>query len=364
MLQEKLLAWFVQNARRLPWRGTRDAYRVWVSEIMLQQTQVATVIDYFTRFMESFPTVTVLADASEEDVLRHWEGLGYYRRARQLHAAARVIRDAHAGCFPEDFAAVLALPGVGRYTAGAVLSIAKNQRLPILEANTVRLFARLIALEEPVNTAAAQKRLWAYAESLVASEKYPPGEVNQALMEVGSLVCTPRGPRCDACPLRDFCEAHQQDRVAEIPVAAPKMRYEDRREAAVVITRPAPQGTEVCLLRYAPHQRWGGLWDFPRTEVPEDAAVETLLPAFTRETTGLRVHLGTLMKTLRHSVTKYRITLDCYRGELPAKNAGRLRKKTPHNEEIRWVAIKDLSDYPLSVTGRKIARLVSQAPNP
>lgn len=355
MLQEKLLAWFAQNARTLPWRGTHDAYRVWVSEIMLQQTQVATVIEYFTRFMESFPTVTALADADEDTVLRHWEGLGYYRRARQLHAAARVVRDEHAGRFPTDFTAVLNLPGVGRYTAGAVLSIAENQRLPILEANTFRLFARLLALQQPVNTAAAQKRLWAFAESLLASETHPPGEVNQALMEVGSLVCTPRGPRCGECPLRDFCEARKQGRVSEIPVTPPKMQYEDRCEAAAVIMRDG----HVCLLRYAPEQRWGGLWDFPRTEIPAGAAAETLLPDFTHETTGLRIHLGNLLKTFRHSVTKYRITLDCYSGILPTKNPGRLRKKTPHGEEIRWVGVDDLSEYPLSVTGRKIAKLVA-----
>ncbi len=363
MLQKKLLAWFSRNARTLPWRLTRDPYRVWVSEIMLQQTQVATVVAYFQRFMESFPTVTALANANEQDVLRHWEGLGYYRRARQLHAAARVVRDEHAGRFPTDFAAVLRLPGVGRYTAGAVLSISSGQRLPILEANTVRLFARLMAMQEPVNTAAAQKRLWAYAETLVAPrpEDFPPGEVNQALMEVGSLVCTPRTPGCGACPLRDFCEARRLGTVAEIPVAPPKMQYEDRREAAVVITRASRSGaTEVCLLRYAPHQRWGGLWDFPRTEIPENAAPETVLPAFTQEATGLRMHLGPLMKTFRHGVTKYRITLDCYEGVPDAKNPGRLHKKTPHGNEIRWVAIQNLSEYPLNVTGRKIAKLLAE----
>ena len=361
MFQKNLLAWFSRHARKLPWRETHDPYRVWVSEIMLQQTQVVTVMEYFPRFMESFPTVSALADAPEELVLRHWEGLGYYRRARQLHAAAKVVRDQHGGSFPTDFQSVLKLPGVGRYTAGAILSISRGEHLPILEANTVRLYARLLALELPTHSAAGQKILWEYAEKLVVPREFPPGEVNQALMEVGSLICTPREPACADCPLRDACESHRRECVGRIPVLPPKPQYESRREAAVILRRKEKNSGEtyVCLLRYAPGRRWGGLWDFPRTEIPENQPPEAILPPFLKTTTGLTAHLGTLIKTLRHGVTKYRITLDCYEGILPAgKKAGTLLEKTPLGEEIRWVAMSEISDYPLSVTGRKIAKFL------
>ena len=198
--RRRILAWFRRNARDLPWRRTRDPYAIWVSEIMLQQTQVVTVIGYFERFLAAFPSIADLAAADEQQVLRLWEGLGYYRRARQLHAAARVIVAEHQGRFPRDPEQIRALPGIGRYTAGAIASIGWDAREPILEANTIRVFSRLLAYRGDPQKNAGQQRLWEFAAGVLP--KKDTGLFNQALMELGSEICTPRGPLCDQCPVR------------------------------------------------------------------------------------------------------------------------------------------------------------------
>ena len=222
-LRRRLLTWYAKHARDLPWRRSRDPYRVWISEIMLQQTQVATVRDYFTRFMETFPTVHELAAADETDVLRAWEGLGYYRRARQLHAAAKQLVAEHAGEFPSDPAELQALPGIGRYTAGAIASIAFDKRAPILEANTIRLFSRLIAYRGNPHSTAGQRVLWQVAEEILPQKRV--AHFNQALMELGSLVCTPVAPKCDECPLATVCAAKAAGLQQEIPIAEGAARF-------------------------------------------------------------------------------------------------------------------------------------------
>jgi len=335
----------------LPWRGTRDPYRVWVSEIMLQQTQVATVESFFDRFIEQFPTIADLAASDERQVLRLWEGLGYYRRARQLYAAARVIVDEHQGQFPTNVEAVLALPGIGRYTAGAILSIALDQRLPILEANTIRLFSRLIALNIDPTQSAAQQRLWATAEHVLPRKRC--GEFNQALMELGSNVCTPKSPRCNDCPLANCCAARRNDIVESLPVKRMKTKFIAVDEVAVVI----PKSGRVLLRHCQAGERWAGLWDFPRFAVPNKpgpktyAAIEDLVA----ERTGLRVALGEQLTIIKHGVTKYRITLHCF-AATPTPTKQTLSK----NRHLKWVSHKDLKDYPLSTTGRKISELVAR----
>jgi len=347
-----LLAWFAENGRHdLPWRVDRTPYKVWVSEIMLQQTQVKTVLDYYARFLSAFPDVQALAQAEEETVLRQWEGLGYYRRARQLHAAAKIVAALPCSEFPRSFAEVLALPGIGRYTAGAILSFARDERFPILEANTQRLYARLTALELPVTATEAQKRLWQTAESFVSAEtsSESPCAINTALMDLGNLVCTPQNPLCDVCPLQKWCEAWRRGLTEKIPVPAPKMVYEARTEAALLLENDR---SEVCLVRYVPGEWWAGLWDFPRTRITGDAPKDELRK-FVRETTGLEVEIGEETAKIRHSVTKYRILLHVFRGRL--LNSTNERKETPAGGEIRWVSAKELETFPLCSTGRKIA---------
>lgn len=341
-----LLAWFDAYARDLPWRRTRDLYSIWVSEIMLQQTQVATVIGYYERFLQAFPDVAALAAAPEQQVLRLWEGLGYYRRARQLHAAAKVIVSQHEGEFPRSYEAVRALPGIGRYTAGAILSIGLDQRLPILEANTIRVFSRLIALRADPRTTASQARLWQVAEEIQPADRC--GAFNQALMELGSELCTPKEPDCEHCPVAAQCAAREENLTGQIPLAAKKMKYEDVTETAVVVRRRGKFLVRECQ----PGERWAGLWDFPRfasltaKEVGWlDAAREHL-----QNWLGVQIEPQAHLATTRHGVTRFRITLHVL-------DARWLSGGQP-SESLRWVNRTELALLPLSVTGRKIAGML------
>ncbi len=355
-----LLTWYRTNARDLSWRRTKDPYAIWASEIMLQQTQVATVEKYFSRFLAAFPTVAALAAAKEDDVLRLWEGLGYYRRARQMHAAAKVLVAEHGGCFPSEFAAVHALPGIGRYTAGAILSIAFDSRLPVLEANTVRLLSRLLAYRGSAASSAGQRLLWRFAEELLP--RRGSGDMNQALMELGSLLCTPREPHCGQCPLRSLCPTRKAGLQEEIPAVRPQPAMEDRHEAAVVVVHRG----KVLLRKCDPKERWAGLWDFPRFLLrPSDSKsrgrksakidarmFESQLVEGVRESTGVVIEKPRHIARFRHGVTRFRITLDCF-----CAQSKTIKHRNLDRAKLRLVDPDDLNDYPLSTTGRKLAQL-------
>lgn len=350
-LAAKLLAWFDGEARDLPWRRTSDLYAIWISEIMLQQTQVATVIAYYQRFLARFPDVQSLAAAEEREVLRLWEGLGYYRRARQLHAAAKQVVTEHGGRFPTIYDAVRSLPGIGRYTAGAILSIGTDARLPILEANTIRVLSRLTAFRGEVASTAGQKHLWSIAEAILPAKRV--GTFNQSLMELGSEICTPKSPACDCCPVAHLCEARRRGLVAQIPSPAKRTQYEDLTEAAVVIRHRG----RVLIRQCQPGERWAGLWDFPRfgisAAVPESAAAE--IARATHEMVGVRISSLQPLATLKHGVTRFRITLHSYEARLKTTSAG-----NGHSDLVRWISIEELTEYPLSVTGRKISQLIDR----
>jgi A/G-specific adenine glycosylase len=356
--RRRLLSWYRRHARSLPWRATRDAYPIWVSEIMLQQTQVATVIPYFERFLRRFPTVALLAAADEQDLLRLWEGLGYYRRARQLHAAARRIVVEHAGVFPSGAEAVRRLPGVGRYTAGAILSLAFDARQPILEANTLRLFARLLAFRGDPRAGPGQKLLWNAAEAILP--RHGCGTVNQSLMELGSQICTPRAPRCAACPVAELCASHRAGLQAVIPPPKRKPNVQHVREAAVVVR----DRDRVLLVQRAAGQRWAGLWDFPRFTVEESTASAAKELA-TQVAAACAVKIAFAkpaqpLATLHHGVTRFRITLDVFAASVAAgsRKSTRTGKHAVFAQQ-RWVRPTELPRYPLSTTGRKIAKLVT-----
>lgn len=355
VFRRRLLAWYARHARDLPWRRVRDPYLVWVSEVMLQQTQVETVRPYFERFCGAFPSVGALARAHEDQVLRLWEGLGYYRRARALHAAARQVVELHGGRLPEDVPTLMTLSGVGRYTAGAIASIAYNHRAPIVEANTQRLYARLVALRGAVSGGAQQKRLWQVAEELLPGEDA--STFNQALMDLGALVCTPRGPRCAECPVASLCHARRQGLVGAIPASTKRPATTETREAAVVVRR----GERVLVRRCGPGERWAGLWDFPRFPLegePDPPAGSTLADGVHR-LTGARCTPGGRIATLRHGVTRYRITLECYEA---THAGGRLRAGGDAASE--WATLDRLAELPLSVTGRKIVTLLRAGRTP
>lgn len=361
-LRRNLRGWYRKRARDLPWRKTGNPYYIWISEIMLQQTTVAAVVPYFERFLQRFPDVETLAAAEQEEVLRQWEGLGYYSRARNIHKAARHLVDELGGEFPTSVEGLVALPGIGRYTAGAIVSFAYDRPAPIVEANTLRLYSRLLGYDGDPRSTAGQRVLWAFAESIVPARK--PGEFNQSLMELGSQVCSPSEPDCESCPMLTGCRAFAAGRQHEIPVAARKQEITPVVEVAVAIECDGRY-----LLRRNPEgQRWAGLWDFVRFPIdggdkllpapglrPQRAIPAKLLRVIRQQIsddTGLDVAGLRFLKEIRHSVTRYRIRLQCLNAEADTASAP--------EEDSQWVAPSSFDDFPLSVTGRQLAELLSE----
>ncbi|WP_010585017.1 A/G-specific adenine glycosylase [Schlesneria paludicola] len=344
LFRRQLMAWYSVRARDLPWRRTADAYRIWISEIMLQQTTVAAVIPYFERFLTRFPSVEDLAAAEEADVLRLWEGLGYYSRARNLRRAAQVIVEQYAGRFPADVAELQSLPGIGRYTAGAIASFAFDLRAPIVEANTLRLYCRLLGYEGDPRAREGSELLWQFAEAILPRKN--PGLLNQALMELGATVCIPRNPQCDTCPVQRYCAAFRENRQESIPRPKTRTKITDITEVSIAIQ----QGPQFLLRRRTEKERWAGLWDFVRFEIDPgdpsnliDFMVETV-----RTKTGLSIELGPQIVELKHGVTRYRITLRCF-------VAHRVKGRLLAREEWKWVAPESFHEFPLSVTAREFA---------
>lgn len=294
-MKRALLAWYDRVKRDMPWRREVSAYRTWISEIMLQQTTVATVTPYFGRFLDRFPTIQSLAAAPEEDVLKMWAGLGYYSRARNLRRAAQKIVAEHGGRFPDSYEAVLDLPGIGRYTAGAILSIAFGKPYPVLDGNVIRVFSRLFAIEDDVKKTATVKALWARAEELVDRER--PGDWNQALMELGATVCAPESPRCGGCPLARYCEARKRGLQERLPATPARREPIDLSWTCLWIERDG----RVLLWKRSDDERFlRGHWSLP-------------------EARHLPVPAGERLKTVRHTITHHRITLDVRRAQAPAR---------------------------------------------
>ena len=344
-LRHALLRWFDRSRRDLPWRRDRDPYRIWVSEIMLQQTQVATVVPYFERFLRAFPTVKELAAADEQEVLRLWEGLGYYRRARALHRAARQLVAEHSGVIPNDPAAVAGLPGVGRYTVGAILSQAFDRRLPILEANSQRVLSRLYGRREDPREGPARRWLWAAAEALLPRRRV--GDFNQALMELGALICTPTAPACAVCPLARLCTARRLGIQEAIPRRAASPEPTATREAAGVVWRAG----RVLLAQRPDGGRWAGLWEFPHAPLDEGETHEAAAARLLRELTGVQAVIGTELLTLRHGVNHHHITVVCFEARY---RAGRFR--SAFYTQGRWLRPGELPAFPVSAPQRRLAQ--------
>jgi A/G-specific adenine glycosylase len=342
-LRRALLQWYRRNARVLPWRGVRDPYHVWVSEIMLQQTQVATARPYYERFVARFPTVRALARAPVDRVLAAWSGLGYYRRARHLHAAAGMVVREHAGRVPSEPRAFGALPGVGRYTVGAVLSIGFGAPLAVLDGNVARVLARVFARSWSIRRPAGARALWAVAERLL--DRGSPGDWNQALMELGATVCTPRSPRCDACPLRRFCRARAAGRQEDFPPTAPRPAGVRVRRAVALVER----GGRLLMVRRA-GALLDGLWEPPGVEIgdhePPRRSLVRALAAL-----GVRGALRATPVRIRHTITRRRIEVEVWRctPRAPLPRAGDTRLRGG----IRWVAAGE-GELALSALGRRV----------
>jgi A/G-specific adenine glycosylase len=351
-LHRALLAWYRRHARDLPWRGTTDPYAIWISEIMLQQTQVKTVLPYYDRFLGRFPDVRALADAPLDDVLRVWAGLGYYSRARNLHAAARRILEEHDGKFPDTEAALRALPGVGRYTAGAILSIAFGRDTPVVDGNVMRVLSRVFAIGVDPRSARGQTRFWDVAERLV-----PEGKAsgwNQALMELGALVCVPDNPACFLCPALRLCRAHEAGAVDRFPLR-PR-----RRKAPVVegICAIARRGGRLLFVQRPETGLLGGLWEFPTADLAGGQRGPAAARAFLEKGLGLRGTPGAPLGTVRHLFTHRDLRLTLYPFEV---TEGRVR--AGDYRAHRWIRIGEAKDFPLSVLTEKVCeRLADHEP--
>ena len=341
-LRARLLAWYDANRRDLPWRHSRDPYAIWVSETMLQQTRVETVIPYWERFLERFPDVHALADAKQEDVYAEWAGLGYYSRARNLHAAAKAIVEGHGGSLPDDVDGLRALPGIGRYTAGAVASIAFDRPAAIVDGNVKRVLARLQGIREDIGDRPVEERIWSDAGALVRGER--PGDLNQALMELGATVCTPRSPDCGACPWSRSCEARQSGAPEALPVKARRTAVKKVRGVAVWLER----GGRVLAVKREAGGLLGGLWELPggdlgRGEEPADGARRLLA-----ESLGLRAtHLESAGR-VGHVFTHRSLTLHLLRGRAAP---GRTRRRG--FAEHRWISGDAVAELPSATVTRK-----------
>lgn len=344
-----LLAWWDQGHADWPWRQTRDAYAVWVAEIMLQQTQIATVIPYYERWMARFPTVEALAAASLGDVLKLWEGLGYYSRARNLHAAAEVVVRDHRGRLPETVAGLMKLPGIGRYTAGAIASIAYDIAAPVLDGNVVRVLSRLCDVAEDVTQPATRRWLWKLAEDLLPPTR--PGDFNQALMELGQQVCLPQNPRCLICPLHAPCLARQRGTQLERPVRPPRRATPHFDVAAAVIWRDgSPSREGQFLIAQRPLDGLlGGLWEFPGGKVEPGETLPDALRREIGEELALEVRPGAFLVEIAHAYTHFRITLHAFHA---AYTGGDVEHRGVADHA--WVRLDDLERYAFAVTDRKI----------
>ena len=295
-----LLNWFAEHGRHdLPWQSPRDAYRVWVSEIMLQQTQVSTVIPYFERFMQAFKTLTELANAPIDTVLHYWTGLGYYARARNLHKAAQQIRDLHAGRFPDDYESLLALPGIGRSTAGAILAQAFGLRYPILDGNVKRVLTRLYAIEGWPGNKAVEQELWKLAEANTPQQNVV--DYTQAIMDLGATLCKRGSPNCPACPLSQHCQAYAGGRQCEFPTPKPKKSKPIKQTRMLIIT---DENGRTLLEQRPPAGIWGGLWSFPECEPGVDPG------KWCHDELKLRVATSTTLQPLRHTFSHYHLDIE------------------------------------------------------
>jgi A/G-specific adenine glycosylase len=344
-----LLSWFDRNARTMEWRETRDPYRIWVSEIMLQQTTVSAVLPYYKRFLEVFPTVRDLARAPLDRVLKVWEGLGYYSRARNLHRAARILVETQDGVLPSTVEKLLTLPGVGRSTAGAVASIAFGRTEPILDSNVKRVLARLEGIREDVAKTAVQKALWDASREFVLEGKGR--ETALALMDLGNLVCTPRKPSCPSCPVKTFCRARAAGLQEAIPAKAPRKAI-PHHDVAVAVIRDGKG--RIFIARRPEKGLLGGLWEFPGGIRGADETLEEALARGVREGFGTAVNSLGKIGEVRHAFSHRRMTLHAFRCQI--------RNGTiPPGNGRRWVRRGDLSRFAFPRVSRKIIDLIAEA---
>ncbi len=346
-ISSRLLQWYAANARDLPWRRTRDPYRVWISEIMLQQTQVDTVIPYYRRWLKRFPTVKALAQAPLSGVLTMWEGLGYYSRARNLHKAAQKVMAEFGGRLPRDTASLKSLPGIGRYTAGAIASIAFNVDAAVLDGNVKRVLARVFNIADDVKSPAGERKLWVLAESLMPLGRA--ADHNQALMDLGAAICKPQNPTCLLCPLLGVCEAQRLGVQGKRPVVKKKPPAPHYDVTAAVIRNNG----RVLIAQRPADKLLGGLWEFPGGKREPREGLEECLKREIQEELGMKIEVGRHRLTLKHAFTHFKITLHVFEAEWVGGGPRALEAAA-----FKWVRTSQLVGYAMGKTDRAIARSI------
>lgn len=342
--RSSLLRWFRRNGRPLPWRSTYHPYHVWLSEVMLQQTQMDRGVAYFNRWLLRFPDVQSVAEATSSEVLKIWEGLGYYARGRNLHKAARLLVTQHNGELPETYEELLQLPGIGPYTAAAIASIAFNQDIPVVDANVERVFARLFDIEKPLKSKGVHGEIVDLAEKLLP--KGEAREFNQALMDLGGLICTPKNPDCAICPVASHCKAYLGNFVEDRPIKKAKQPLVEIEMSTGLLLHEG----HIFIQQRLDNDIWGGLWEFPGGRLKEEESPEEAVVREYREETGFTVEVCSKVTTVIHFYTQYRVILHCFRCRLKQES------KLPDLQAAQayhWVADDQLDNYGFPAGHRK-----------
>lgn len=349
-LRSQLLTWYRHQGRDLPWRRTRDPYAIWISEVMLQQTQVKTVIPYYERWLRVFPTLQALAEADQQTVLKQWEGLGYYARARNLHQAAQQIVQGFGGQFPRTLTKAVSLKGIGRTTAGGILSAAFDQPTAILDGNVKRVLARLVILPAPPSKAMPQ--LWALSEAILDREN--PRDFNQALMDLGATLCTRHNPDCLQCPWQRHCAAYNQKAVSDFPMSESRKPLPHKHIGVAVITDAAGN---ILIDRRKQEGLLGGLWEFPGGKIEPEEAVEDCVRREIKEELGIEIEVGDRLITIEHAYTHFKVTLNVFNCKHLSGDPQPLEC-----DEVKWVTLAEIDQYPFpKANGQIIEALKQQA---
>ncbi|NEQ95369.1 MAG: A/G-specific adenine glycosylase [Cyanothece sp. SIO2G6] len=345
-MRRSLLSWYHHHGRDLPWRHNRDPYPIWISEIMLQQTQVKTVIPYYHRWLATFPSIAALANADEQAVLKVWQGLGYYARARNIHKAAQILMEQHHGVFPQEGNAVMALPGIGRTTAGGILSAAFDLPWPILDGNVKRILARLGGLTTPLKS--HTKTLWGWSELLL--DQSHPRDFNQAIMDLGATICVPRSPHCPHCPWTHHCLAYIHNLQAAIPMTEKNAPLPHKNIGVAVIRNARGQ---VLIDRRRPEGLLGGLWEFPGGKVEPGETIADCIVREIQEELGITIQVGAPLTTINHAYSHFRVTLHVHWCDYVAGKPQPLEC-----DEVRWVEPQTLNDYPFPKANEEIIKKI------
>lgn len=353
-IQTSLLNWFAEEGRELPWRKEYSPYHVWISEIMLQQTQMERGVDYFLRWIHRFPSVTAVADAEDKEILKYWEGLGYYARARNLHKAANLMKDDFGGELPKTYHELLSLPGIGPYTASAVSSIAYNEDYPVIDANVERVYARLFNISSPLKEKETKK----FVEKL-AYQILPSGKArwfNQALMDFGSLICSPRAPKCTECFFSFYCQAFAQNVVSSRPVLLKK----EKQVVVEMVSGILVNNGEILIQQRLENDVWGSLWEFPGGKIERGETLEDALAREFLEETEVKITVHEKLLSVTHFYTKYKVNLHCFLCSTRDDDAKRISPALHAAQQAEWITPDLLNGYGFSAGHRRIIEFLEE----